>query len=66
MTEPTAGLSYDAATNVVHVYPLPDEPEHQMNGFCWCQPLAEEQLTGGWVYIHRRSLDSPHIEEDAK
>ncbi len=45
--------------------PLPptDEPEHVLSGFCWCQPLAErDDVTGDYLYIHRRSVDSPHIE----
>ncbi len=36
--------------------------EHKLDGFCWCQPLVETQLDGSHLYIHRRSLDSPHIE----
>lgn len=41
------------------------EPEHQLNGFCWCQPLVEtDAVTGAHLFIHRRSLDSPHIETD--
>lgn len=45
--------------------PLPptDEPEHVLEGFCWCQPLVETDVaTGGHLFIHRRSVDSPHIE----
>lgn len=39
--------------------------EHKLNGFCWCQPLVETDLvTGGQLYIHRRSIDSSHIEPD--
>jgi hypothetical protein len=44
--------------------PEGDMFEHQLNGFCWCQPLVEHQWPGGDLYIHRRSLDSPHIEVD--
>jgi hypothetical protein len=49
----------------LHVTPVTasDEPMHILDGFCWCQPLAEAQPTGGYIYIHRRTLDSPHIEE---
>jgi hypothetical protein len=51
----------------VHVTPetASDEPTHQLDGFCWCQPLAEVEI-GGVVYIHRRTLDSPHIETDSR
>ncbi len=39
------------------------EPEHVLNGFCWCHPLVEtDAVTGDHLFIHRRSLDSPHIE----
>ncbi len=39
------------------------EPEHLLNGFCWCQPLVETDIvTGDHLFIHRRSVDSPHIE----
>lgn len=42
-----------------------EEPEHQLDGFCWCQPLVEtDDVTGSHLFIHRRSLDSPHIETD--
>lgn len=42
------------------------EPEHALNGFCWCQPLVEtDPVTGNHLFIHRRSIDSPHIEVDA-
>ena len=41
-----------------------DEPEHVLTGFCWCQPLVEtDPVTGDHLFIHRRSIDSPHIEE---
>jgi hypothetical protein len=46
--------------------PLPptDEPEHVLTGFCWCQPLVEtDPVTGDHLFIHRRSIDSPHIEQ---
>lgn len=45
--------------------PLPptEEPEHILTAFCWCQPLVETDLaTGCHRFIHRRSVDSPHIE----
>jgi hypothetical protein len=48
--------------NVSHVYPEDSEPEHKLDGFCWCQPLVEDVAPEGRIYIHRRSLDSPHIE----
>jgi hypothetical protein len=42
------------------------EPIHQLNGFCWCQPLVETDIAdGSHLYIHRRSIDSPHIEASA-
>ena len=42
-----------------------EEPEHQLHGFCWCQPLVETDVaTGDSLFIHRRSLDAPHIEAD--
>lgn len=46
------------------VLPTPEGEtlDHQLNGFCWCQPLVEDVLPDGHLYIHRRSLDSPHIE----
>lgn len=29
-----------------------DESEHQLSGFCWCQPTAED--TGdGHIFVHR-------------
>lgn len=48
--------------------PLPptEEPEHVLNGFCWCQPLVEtDAVTGDHLFIHRRSVDSPHIEAES-
>lgn len=48
--------------------PLPptDEPEHVLGGFCWCQPLVETDLvTEDHLFIHRRSVDSPHIEVES-
>lgn len=36
--------------------------EHQLDGFCWCQPTVETDTDGGHIFIHRRTLDSPHIE----
>ena len=36
--------------------------EHKLDGFCWCQPLVETQLDGSHLFIHRRSLDDPHLE----
>ena len=42
------------------------EPEHVLSGWCWCQPLVEYDLASdGQLFIHRRSLDSPHIEPPA-
>ena len=51
---------------VRHVVPVvaDGEPEHDTTGFCWCQPLHEGFLGGGHLYIHRRTLDSPHIDTD--
>jgi hypothetical protein len=40
-----------------------DEPEHDLHGMCWCSPLVETDVaTGDHLFIHRRSLDAPHIE----
>jgi hypothetical protein len=40
-------------------------PSHNLHGFCWCQPIVEtDPVTGDHLFIHRRSLDSQHIEED--
>lgn len=36
--------------------------EHVLSGTCWCQPLVEHDPVDGDLFIHRRSLDSPHIE----
>jgi DNA-binding CsgD family transcriptional regulator len=37
---------------------------HDLHAFCWCQPRVETDLvTGGHLIIHRRSLDSLHIED---
>ena len=44
--------------------PEGDLSGHTINGLCWCQPLVETDPTGNRLYIHRRSLDSPHIEDD--
>lgn len=59
----------ESATLVADIQVVPEtwstENEHVLNGFCWCQPLAEAQPDGGYVYIHRRTLDSPHIEVEA-
>ncbi len=49
-------------TNEGHVTPCPDEPEHRLDGYCWCQPVVEDVPPDGRIYIHRRTLDSPHIE----
>ena len=58
-----SGMTPDVVATV-----WPDQPEmldgHRLDGFCWCQPLAED--TGdGYVYVHRRSLDAPHKEPTA-
>ena len=50
--------------DTVHVTPVTVEPEHELHGFCWCQPVVEDVLPEGRIYIHRRTLDSPHIEDE--
>jgi len=50
--------------NTAHVTPEPDDPPHKLDGFCWCQPVYEDVGLEGRIYIHRRSLDSPHREND--
>lgn len=49
---------------VAHVYPAHAEIEHELSGFCWCQPTYEDTPDGGRIFIHRRTLDSPHIERE--
>jgi len=51
----------------VHVYPVddvgqPDETDHRLDGFCWCQPSVEEVPPDGRIFIHRQTIDSPHRE----
>jgi hypothetical protein len=37
--------------------------EHMSGGVCWCQPTYEEDpATGGRVFIHRATIDSPARE----
>ena len=50
-------------TAIVLPNPEGDTFEHTLDGFCWCQPLVQNVLPEGRVFIHRRSLDSPHIEQ---
>ena len=49
----------------IHVYPVDADSKHITDGrFCWCQPSIEDVLPNGRIVIHRRSVDSPHIETD--
>ena len=39
--------------------------EHRLDGLCWCQPLVKDS-SDGLIYVHRRTIDSPHEERAAK
>lgn len=52
----------DREERTFHVTPESDEPEHAVNGFCWCMPTYEDVGLDGRIYIHRRTLDSPSRE----
>lgn len=47
---------HGAALGPVHVYPLDDDPEHQMATVCWCRPRVEhvDPATG-------RAYDAPLV-----
>jgi len=43
-----------------------DEPVHVLDGTCWCQPVLdyEDPVTGGRVFVHRKTIDGPAYEPD--
>jgi len=42
---------------------IAEPPEHILDGMCWCQPTVEDTLDGGHLFIHRRTIDSPRLED---
>lgn len=56
-------LTADAPARTIHVTPEPDEPEHRLDGFCWCQPTYEDVGLDGRLFVHRRFVDGRLKEE---
>jgi dihydroorotase len=49
------------AKNHVHVYPLKDLREHQLEPECWCKPVAKREGSG--LVITHSSMDGRELIE---
>lgn len=51
------------AVQIRHVVPV--SGDHKADPFCWCQPVYEDLLPSGRIFIHRRYLDGSAREKPA-